>query len=412
MANYKSIYTGAEIDSAIGKANTALQEHQKLKTINNESLVGEGDITIEGTSYEAGANIQISEENVISATDTIYDDTELREAIAGKQEELVSGTNIKTINGNSILGEGNLVIEGGEGGLTSVAHDNTLTGAGTNENPLGVDTTTMAQKSDIPDISGKQDTLVSGTNIKTINNVSILGSGNIDVSGGGDSLLTVETITKGEGDIPVTGLTLDYTELTLQTNQETRIACSVLPNNATDTRITWLSSDTSIATVEDGLVTGVAGGNATVTAKSVSNPSVTADCSVTVIGDTPTPGQKVYLYDLTPTGAGKLLNRDGHTEFAAGGGNYWEIPYSDGLYIVTGLNRSWTNNYPPFIVKVGETVTIPEYNRYEDAPYYGIVYKYDTTLTGFSSEAKVYVNTHQLNATNRDKVYYELGGNE
>lgn len=33
----------------------------------------------------------------------------------------------------------------------------------------------------IPDVSGKQDTLVSGTNIKTVNNESILGSGNISV---------------------------------------------------------------------------------------------------------------------------------------------------------------------------------------------------------------------------------------
>lgn len=33
------------------------------------------------------------------------------------------------------------------------------------------------------DISGKQDTLVSGTNIKTINSTSLLGSGNIDISG-------------------------------------------------------------------------------------------------------------------------------------------------------------------------------------------------------------------------------------
>ena len=98
MANYKSIYTGAEIDSAIGKANTALQEHQELKTINNESLVGEGNITIEGTSYEAGNNIQISEENVISATDTIYDDTELRETIAGKQEELIRSIEIEYEN--------------------------------------------------------------------------------------------------------------------------------------------------------------------------------------------------------------------------------------------------------------------------------------------------------------------------
>ena len=35
------------------------------------------------------------------------------------------------------------------------------------------------------DLTGKQDTLVSGTNIKTINNNSILGSGNLTISGGG-----------------------------------------------------------------------------------------------------------------------------------------------------------------------------------------------------------------------------------
>lgn len=37
------------------------------------------------------------------------------------------------------------------------------------------------------DISGKQDKLVSGTNIKTINGTSLLGSGNIVISGGGGS---------------------------------------------------------------------------------------------------------------------------------------------------------------------------------------------------------------------------------
>lgn len=36
-------------------------------------------------------------------------------------------------------------------------------------------------------IDNKQDTLVSGTNIKTINNTSLLGSGNIDIQGGGTS---------------------------------------------------------------------------------------------------------------------------------------------------------------------------------------------------------------------------------
>ena len=48
-------------------------------------------------------------------------------------------------------------------------------------------------------VSGKQDTLVSGTNIKTINNQSLLGSGNITIQGGGGSGGTnVIDITKAE----------------------------------------------------------------------------------------------------------------------------------------------------------------------------------------------------------------------
>jgi hypothetical protein len=41
------------------------------------------------------------------------------------------------------------------------------------------------------DLSGKQDTLVSGTNIKTINSTSLLGSGNIAISAG--SSLIIDT---------------------------------------------------------------------------------------------------------------------------------------------------------------------------------------------------------------------------
>lgn len=48
---------------------------------------------------------------------------DINTALDGKQDTLVSGTNIKTINGNSILGSGDLEIQGGGGGLwfTNVA---------------------------------------------------------------------------------------------------------------------------------------------------------------------------------------------------------------------------------------------------------------------------------------------------
>ena len=42
-------------------------------------------------------------------------------------------------------------------------------------------------------IGAKQDTLVSGTNIKTINNTSLLGSGNINIQGGGSDVFIADT---------------------------------------------------------------------------------------------------------------------------------------------------------------------------------------------------------------------------
>lgn len=56
----------------------------------------------------------------------------------------------------------------------------------------------LINKPTIPDISGKQDTLVSGTNIKTINGASILGSGDIVITSNGGSG-TVTSVTAGTG---------------------------------------------------------------------------------------------------------------------------------------------------------------------------------------------------------------------
>lgn len=46
--SHNSKYKGSEVDKALDLAKTALQEHQPLKTINGQSIVGEGNIDIEG----------------------------------------------------------------------------------------------------------------------------------------------------------------------------------------------------------------------------------------------------------------------------------------------------------------------------------------------------------------------------
>jgi hypothetical protein len=45
-----------------------------------------------------------------------YTEEEVNALLDAKQDTLISATNIKTINNTSILGSGNIVVEGGEGG--------------------------------------------------------------------------------------------------------------------------------------------------------------------------------------------------------------------------------------------------------------------------------------------------------
>jgi hypothetical protein len=90
----------------------------------------------------------------------------------GKQDTLVSGDNIKTINGASVLGSGNLSV-------SSAAAWGGITG-------------TLSSQTDLNTaLNAKQDTLVSGTSIKTVNGNSLVGSGNLNVSANPRTLASI-----------------------------------------------------------------------------------------------------------------------------------------------------------------------------------------------------------------------------
>lgn len=110
-------------------------------------------------------------------------------ALSSKQDTLVSGTNIKTINGETILGSGNLVIQSGTSNWDDIQGKPQFAEVATSGNyndlinkPTIPDVSDLATKQEI---AGKQDTLVSGTNIKTINGNSVLGAGDITIQAGG-----------------------------------------------------------------------------------------------------------------------------------------------------------------------------------------------------------------------------------
>ena len=82
--------------------------------------------------------------------------------------------------------------------------------------------------------------------------------------------------------VPVTGVSLDKTVLSLVEGASEALTATVSPENASNKSISWKSSATDVATVDDsGKVTAVKEGSATVTV-TTADGSKTATCSVTV----------------------------------------------------------------------------------------------------------------------------------
>ena len=112
--------------------------------------------------------------------------------------------------------------------------------------------------------------------------------------------------------ISVESITLNKTQLSLVKGTTETLAATVLPTTATDKAVTWKSSDTAVATVENGVVTAVAAGNATITATAGGK---TAICAVTVTnpsnsgsssgggGGSSTPRYAVTVPDKTENGS-------------------------------------------------------------------------------------------------------------
>lgn len=86
----------------------------------------------------------------------------------------------------------------------------------------------------------------------------------------------------------VTGVDIDGANITLQSGGSTStLTETVSPSDATDKSVTWISSDTGVATVSDGVVTPVSEGTATITVETVDG-GFTDTCNVTVNPSTTT----------------------------------------------------------------------------------------------------------------------------
>lgn len=135
----------------------------------------------------------------------------------------------------------------------------------------------------------------------------------------------VVTVTEGKKE--VTGVTLNKSSLNLGVGGSEVLSAMVLPADATNKQVTWLSSTPSVATVsQSGVVTGMKEGTTQISVITADG-SKTAICSVTVSGQTP----------ITPTEPGTQTGgiidpATGKTAAATFSGMEIELDYTSTAY--------------------------------------------------------------------------------
>ena len=126
----------------------------------------------------------------------------------------------------------------------------------------------------------------SNKNVVTVSSKGLIkavgpGTATITCKSGDGAVSTTCKITVTQ---PVTGITLDPASVNVKEGGLKAITATVLPANATDSKVHWLSSNPAIASVDaDGIVYGHKPGTVTITAISNNNSEITATCKVTVV---------------------------------------------------------------------------------------------------------------------------------
>jgi alpha-tubulin suppressor-like RCC1 family protein len=158
-------------------------------------------------------------------------------------------------------------------------------------------TWTVVPETGVAEVAG------SGSGSGATATVTAVGNGTATVTvaaANGKKATCIVTVTT-----PATGVELDSNELTLNPGGSHCLKATVLPETASDKAVTWFSDREDIAAVENGLVTAVAVGAATITVATADGNKMDA-CQVTVAGQ--------------QTGVGAITRP---TFFAGEGGSYF-----------------------------------------------------------------------------------------
>jgi uncharacterized protein YjdB len=223
---------------------------------------------------------------------------------------------VATVNNGVVtaVGAGNAIIivstqDGGKTATSNVTVTGPVAGVSLNLNTLSLSvggTSTLIATIQPANAANQAVTWSSNnTSVATVNNngmVTAISAGNATITvttveGNRTATCAVTVVAAGSVDVPVTGVALAPPALNLTVGGATAtLTSTVNPSNATNKNVNWSSSDTSVAIVNNGVVTAVGAGNATITV-STQDGGKTASSAVTVTA--PVTGVNLNLNTLS-----------------------------------------------------------------------------------------------------------------
>ena len=158
----------------------------------------------------------------------------------------------------------------------------------------------------------------------------------------------------GSSIVSVTSISLNPVSATISVNGTQQLNATVAPTNATNKNVSWSSSNTAVASVNNsGLVTGIAAGNATITA-TTQDGNKTATCQITV--------NQLSSNSITIVSAPSTITQNSTNELritysAAQAGRIWAGLFDSSWNYVGGGSEYAVNANTSGTVSINATVT-------------------------------------------------------
>lgn len=224
----------------------------------------------------------------------------------------------------------------------------------------------------------------------------------------GNNTFTVTVVQEGikqdgsqnEPPVKVTKITLDKTELSLESGAKATLTATVEPADATIKSVIWSSSNPEVVNVNPvtGEITAIANGLATVTATSSSNKEVSASCAVTVGGSDPKPQQKL-LKKITV----KTVDEDGESITTT------KLTYDDQNRVSGSTTENFdgpgTSTTSTYTYETGTIKAVYDYTNTEGHGTGGATYKMDQSGYALSSHIEYIMDNTPEDKESSDVEY-------